>query len=66
MTWIERLYQERKILKQRIDRLSNFINSENFDVLALYDKKLLYDQFSHMNNYLHCLDIRISRIEKRD
>lgn len=64
MTWIDRLYQERKILEQRIERLAKFINSEKFDTLNLADKTLIYDQYSHMNSYLYCLNLRISRIER--
>lgn len=57
-----RLQVEQSDLREKLDKLVAFIDTENFDQLGYVDKDLLRNQSESMHQYLAILDHRISLI----
>lgn len=57
---IESLKEERKQLLQKIDRLGDFITSEDFDELDEESRILLWEQWANMRRYEQTLCKRIA------
>lgn len=57
--WKERLIKEQKELKERLAKLTDFINSENFYKLSQNNRQLLKNQKIAMELYLNVLNMRL-------
>ena len=57
--YVERIIGERNDLVGKIDRLSNFIDKDDFKHLPIIKKQLLYSQLSIMNSYEEILRLRM-------
>lgn len=57
--WKERLIKEQKELKERLAKLTDFINSEKFYKLSENNRKLLKNQKIAMELYLNVLNMRL-------
>ena len=55
----QRLVKEREELKERTDKLHNFLSSQTFMNLDVKQKDLLRDQYTIMTQYLNVLKLRI-------
>lgn len=58
-TFIDRLVAEHNQLKDRLDKLCAFIDSEKSDTLSPWDQKKLAQQQVAMEKYLHILNERL-------
>lgn len=58
-TFLERLQQEQKELNEKLEKLGDFIVSENFEKLSKANKMLLRKQCSVMNEYNEVLILRL-------
>jgi hypothetical protein len=58
---VTRLLTERDELKERADKLRDFIESDTYLGLAVEDQLLLHEQHDAMTEYLAVLDKRIAR-----
>lgn len=54
-----RALEEWTSLKQRVNRLTEFVDSEEFEVMPPGHQRLLYVQLEHMTNYANVLGRRI-------
>jgi len=62
-TFLERMHEERDQLKEKIDKLNDFIeNNEKFNELSNIQRILLVNQFNAMEMYYYALDSRIEYI----
>lgn len=57
--WKERLVNEQKELKERLAKLTDFINSEEFYKLSENNRQLLKNQKIAMELYLSVLNMRV-------
>ena len=57
--WKERLINEQKELKERLAKLTDFINSEKFYNLSQNNRQLLRNQKIAMELYLNVLNMRL-------
>ncbi len=57
-----RLHTEFSDLTIKVDKLKDFIVSEQYDKLPEIDRKDLKEQFLHMSGYLAVLNRRVSRL----
>lgn len=64
-TFYDRLIIEHNDLREKLKRLSAFIESDNFRSIAGEDQNLLLKQGDAMNDYLNALTKRIKVIEIR-
>ena len=55
----QRLVKEQEELKERTDKLHNFLSSQTFMNLDVKQKDLLRDQYTIMTQYLNVLKLRI-------
>lgn len=58
----QRLNDEKEQLKQRLDKLDDFLMSEKVKEIDDVQKALLQVQATAMNTYLQCLKERIERL----
>lgn len=58
----QRLNDEKEQLKQRLDKLDDFLVSEKVKEIDDVQKALLQVQATAMNTYLQCLKERIERL----
>jgi len=58
-----RLVNESEDLKDKLDKLTVFIKSENFNKIDDIQKILLINQQQAMTSYSTILDIRLSKLE---
>lgn len=56
-----RLFSERDDLRERINRLTSFVGTEQFDALSADDQRDLREQLDHMRPYLAVLVRRAER-----
>lgn len=64
-TYLDRMYDEEQQLKERIDKLTGFINSNvTFTTLPTEKRSKLVQQLDAMRNYEHILAERISLEQK--
>lgn len=63
-TFLDRMYIERDDLNDKLRKLHDFINSDRFDELDKENQKLLIEQETAMDVYLHILEQRIKLAEK--
>lgn len=61
-TFIERLQTEMSELDDKIEKLSEFLLSDNFMKIDSVQQTLLRIQHSAMITYRHCLNERLSRL----
>lgn len=61
----DRVYSEATELKEKLERLQDFMGSPKFDALSYADKYLLIDQECAMQDYLDVLTARLSVMNKR-
>ena len=62
-TFLERIHEEKDQLKEKIDKLNDFIeNNEKFNELSNIQRILLVNQFNAMEMYYYALDSRIEYI----
>lgn len=65
-TYLDRMYDEEKELKERIDKLTGFINSNvTFTTLPVDKRSKLIQQLEAMRSYEHILSERISLEQKK-
>ena len=57
--YVERMIEEINNLTGKIDKLSDFIDKDNFDDLPVVKKALLYTQLDIMKSYANVLRLRI-------
>ena len=62
-TFYDRLLKEREELTAKIDKLTTFLTTKQFETLFKEDQQLLVKQHEHMLNYRGVLCERISRLE---
>jgi hypothetical protein len=55
-----RLILEKSELDQKIDKLNQFIQSENFSKVSYLQQSLMVEQIQSMRNYSHTLERRLS------
>lgn len=60
-TYWERVLEEERELRARLDRLRVFLDTTQFKLLSLGEKQDIRAQAKAMNQYLVCLTSRISR-----
>ena len=63
-TFLTRLVKERDELKDRLDKLDNFLMSDKADKIDPIQRDLLQIQSTSMNTYLTCLETRLERLNK--
>lgn len=56
-----RLFEEYNQLSQRIDKLKEFIVSDEYEALSEVDRFDLKEQLRHMEKYFYVLSRRVSR-----
>jgi hypothetical protein len=57
--WVERAIAEREALKARMDKLTLFIETDEFLSLGVAHRSLLQQQLVHMSRYCNVLKERI-------
>ena len=57
---VQRVINERVELKDKIDKLLNFMQGDVFRALMPHDRYLLAQQLKHMTSYHEVLEARIS------
>lgn len=57
-TFVERLHVEATQLDQRIDKLQDFVHSEKFKDLELWEREYLYEQLALMRAYCRIINHR--------
>lgn len=57
--YIERMKIEHRELKDKLDKLNNFIHGNLFDELDKRNQQLMIEQSVHMTGYLRTLDTRL-------
>lgn len=57
--FVKRMIIEKEELKERIDKLNNFMNTEVYERLSDYESELLNNQLATMEEYLKLLSCRI-------
>ncbi len=57
-----RLIDEKNQLEEKLDKLDNFLMSDNLSKVEDVQKALLQVQATAMNTYLQCLKERIERL----
>lgn len=60
-TFVERLYVEKKQLEQRVDKLQDFIHSDKFKDLELWERESMYEQLALMRAYCNIVNQRYYR-----
>lgn len=60
-TFVERLHVEATQLDQRIDKLQNFIHSDKFKDLELWERECMYEQLALMREYCRIINQRYYR-----
>lgn len=63
-TFLTRLVKERDELKDRLDKLDNFLMSDKAKEIDPIQRDLLQIQSTSMNTYLTCLETRLGRLNK--
>ena len=63
-TFLTRLVKERDELRDRLDKLDNFLMSDKADNIEPIQRDLLHIQATSMNTYLTCLNTRLARLNK--
>lgn len=63
-TFLTRLVKERDELKDRLDKLDDFLMSDKADKIDPIQRDLLQIQSTSMNTYLTCLETRLERLNK--
>ena len=58
-----RLVEEQKELAIKIDKLSTFMRSDNFETMDSTQQSLLITQYKAMDTYSSCLEMRIRDIQ---
>lgn len=61
-----RLVKEQKELAIKIDKLSTFMRSDNFETMGSTQQSLLITQYKAMETYNSCLEMRIRDIQIRN
>jgi len=61
--FIARIKDEKKELKDKLDKLSSFLDSEKFNELDKNQQRLLRKQHSAMDEYYNCLVLRLDLLE---
>ena len=61
-TFLQRLELEKKELKEKLDALKSFLDSEKLDGINLYHKELLFEQKDAMGLYLSVLNERLTAL----
>ena len=64
MNWEDRLYIESNELTDKINKLSSFLDSEEYDKLDPLNRGLLSAQVTAMATYSNILLLRIAELEK--
>ena len=57
--FVKRMIIEKEELKERIDKLNNFMNTEVYERLSDYESELLNNQLAVMEEYLKLLSCRV-------
>lgn len=57
--FIQRLYEEKKQLEEKVVKLTAFLSSENFQKVEINQRLLLKSQLHAMNSYLEILNHRL-------
>ena len=60
-TWLDRLKVEHAQVKERFDKLDNFILGETFSGLPAVERTDLCEQWRHMDGYVQVLERRLAR-----
>lgn len=62
-TFLERIHEEKDQLKEKLDKLNDFIeNNAKFNELSNIQRVLLVNQFNAMEMYFYALESRIEYI----
>lgn len=61
-----KLVEEQKELAIKIDKLSTFMRSDNFETMGSTQQSLLITQYKAMETYSSCLEMRIRAIQIRN
>lgn len=64
-TYKDRLIQEKHLLKEKIDRLKDFLESDTAKKLKKEDLILLQSQQATMQEYINILTKRLTQVKKR-
>lgn len=59
----QRVVQERDELREKLDKLTQFFNSETFRALSEVEKHFMFKQHTAMVEYCTALDLRIGLFE---
>lgn len=66
-TFFERLLDEKKELETKTHALETFVDGNPiFETLSKFQKVLLINQLSSMQQYLYCLNARIEDLEPKE
>lgn len=57
--FIKRMIAEKEELKERVDILNEFMDTEMYEKMSDYESELLHSQLSAMEEYLRLLSCRI-------
>lgn len=60
-TFVERLFVEMTQLNQRIDKLHDFVRSDKFKDLELWERECIYEQLALMRAYYRIINTRYYR-----
>lgn len=63
-TFIERLETEKSELDDKISKLNNFLNSDNFKTVSEYQQLKLTEQVTYMTLYSRVLNERLQNLKK--
>ena len=63
-TFIERLETEKSELDDKISKLNNFLNSDNFKTVSEYQQLKLTEQVTYMMLYSRVLNERLQDLKK--
>ena len=63
-TFIERLETEKSELDDKISKLNNFLNSDNFKTISEYQQLKLTEQVTYMMLYSRVLNERLQDLKK--
>ena len=63
-TFIERLETEKSELDDKISKLNNFLNSDNFKTISEYQQLKLTEQVTYMTLYSRVLNERLQDLKK--
>lgn len=58
--FVQRISDEKKELKERVQKLQEFLGSSKYLLLSDYEKSLLTNQYSFMAGYLATLEQRFA------